>query len=279
MFARYSSSIAKLWVKHNGGQATQVSTAGCVNVSDFADAIKRKLPKQLSAFDPNQITIHKALSDAALEPDLPLSTFTDAGLSAKSPLLVQVPGKTSKVALVLQSNATPEVKQLLLEELFESELKAKESELKSKEDKELLLASNDSLLQELKEKLQGIESDREFLKGTLNARNILEKYEKPFKRENLTRAQYWKRHLDCNPALKARLQECDKDIPWHEKAVDIYKHLSEIVHTDTSRLGGGRFLVMIRKNLPEIDVFFIQAITEQIYGKYVRVNVEEDEEN
>jgi hypothetical protein len=86
---RYSSSLAKLWVKHNGGQATQVSTRGCLNISDFAKAIKKELPKQLSAFDSNQLTLHKSLTDAALEPDFPIASISDAGLSAKSPLLVK----------------------------------------------------------------------------------------------------------------------------------------------------------------------------------------------
>ncbi len=125
----------------------------------------------------------------------------------------------------------------------------------------------------------GIETERDYFQGTLNARNILEYYETKFKDKNLSRAQNWKRHLDRNPALKARLQECGKDIAWDRKAVDIYKHLSNIVHTDTSRLGGGRFLVMIRKNLPELDVCFIQAIAEQIYGEHVTVNARADEED
>ncbi|OAJ45356.1 hypothetical protein BDEG_28503 [Batrachochytrium dendrobatidis JEL423] len=80
-------------------------------------------------------------------------------------------------------------------------------------------------------------------------------------------------------ALKPRLQECTKNIARHDKIVDIYKHLSEIVHQDTSRLGGSRSLAMIRKNLPEIDVCFIQAIAEQIYGEHVRVNAKADEED
>ncbi|KAK6092756.1 hypothetical protein MT418_006754 [Batrachochytrium dendrobatidis] len=140
------------------------------------------------------------------------------------------------------------------------------------------MQAKDSLLEELKEKLRGIESERDFLKGTLNACSILEKYEKRFKDKNLSRTQNWKMHLDRNPALKARLQECDKNIAWHDKVVDIYKHLSEIVHQDTSRLGGGRFLVMIRKNLRKLTCF-IQAIAEQIYGEHVRVNAKADEED
>ena len=287
---RYSSTLAKLWVKHNGGQATQVPAAGCVNVSDLLKTIKKELSPELDRFSPAQLTLHKTLYDAALEPDLPLDSIADAGLSAKVPLLVKVPGKTSKVALVLQSNATLEEKVTMLEDLLESEMKAKDREVQAKDQavqakdqtvqaKDREVQAKDSLLQQLKEKLQGIESERDFLKGTLDARNILEKYEKRFEGKNLGREKNWKMHLDRNQALKSRLQECGKDIVWHKKVADIYKHLSKIVHTDTSRVGGGRFLVMIRKNLPEIDVCFIRAITEEIYGEHVRVNTETDEDN
>ena len=86
---RYRSSLSKLWIKHNGNQATQVSTAGCLNISDFAEAVKKKLPKQLSAFDSNQLTLHKSLTDAPFEPDFLLSSISDAGLSAKFPLFVK----------------------------------------------------------------------------------------------------------------------------------------------------------------------------------------------
>ncbi|KAJ8331065.1 hypothetical protein O5D80_001075 [Batrachochytrium dendrobatidis] len=249
-----------IWIKHNGSQVIQVSTAGCDNVSDLVKTVKKELPKQLTAFDSNELTLHQTVDATTLEPDLPISSISAAGLSAKSPLIVKAPEKKSKVALVLQSNATIEEKESLLEDF----LQAKDREMQAK----------DSLLEELKEKLRGIESERD----SLNACSILEKYEKRFKDKNLSRTQNWKMHLDRNPALKARLQECDKNIAWHDKVVDIYKHLSEIVHQDTSRLGGGRFLVMIRKNLRKLTCF-IQAIAEQIYGEHVRVNAKADEED
>jgi hypothetical protein len=156
-------------------------------------AIKKELPRQLSAFDSNQLTIHKGMTEAPIERDRPLSSLAGAGLSAKSPLFVKVPGKPSKVALVLQSNATSDVKELLLEDLLESEVKAKDREVQATD-------------QALQDKLQAIESDRDFLKGTLDARNILEKYEKKFKDRNLARGQNWKMHLDRNLALTKRLQ-------------------------------------------------------------------------
>jgi hypothetical protein len=86
---RYSSSLAKLWVKHNGGQAIQVSTCGCLNISDFAKAIKRELSPELNSYSPAQLTLHKTLTDAPLEPDFLLSSISTAGQSAKLPLFVK----------------------------------------------------------------------------------------------------------------------------------------------------------------------------------------------
>ncbi|KAJ8322731.1 hypothetical protein QVD99_007629 [Batrachochytrium dendrobatidis] len=92
---RHSSTLAKLWVKHNGSQATQVSTAGCNDISDLTKAIKQKLPNQFSAVDSNQIAIHQSLQDAPLEPDLPLASISTAGLSAKLPLIVKTLGSSA----------------------------------------------------------------------------------------------------------------------------------------------------------------------------------------
>ena len=89
-FVRYNSSLAKLWVKHNGSQAIKVSTAGCKDISDLTKAIKKELPKQLSAFDSNQLTVHKSLNDAPLRPGLTieeLSKFVEN--TDESPLFVK----------------------------------------------------------------------------------------------------------------------------------------------------------------------------------------------
>ena len=72
-----------------------VSTAGCLNISDLAKAIKQKFPNQFSAVDSNQISIHQSLQDAPLEPDLPLASISTAGLSAKLPLIVKTLGSSA----------------------------------------------------------------------------------------------------------------------------------------------------------------------------------------
>jgi hypothetical protein len=88
---RSSSSLATVWVKHNGSQAIQVSTAGCEDISDLVKAIKNELPKQLAAFDSSQLTVHKSLTDAPLRPGLAmeeLSQFVDPN-TKESPLFVK----------------------------------------------------------------------------------------------------------------------------------------------------------------------------------------------
>lgn len=89
---RNSSSHARLWVKYNGSQAFIVSTAGCRVISEFTEVIRLKLPKQLAAFDSNELTIHKTLTDAALSPGLSiadLSKYVDPN-TVESPLFVKI---------------------------------------------------------------------------------------------------------------------------------------------------------------------------------------------
>ncbi len=260
---RYSTSLARLWVKHNGSQATQVSTASCVNVSDLAEVIKQKLPKKFSAYDSDEITIHQALDDTALEPDVPLASISAAGLSAKRPLLVKVPGKRSKVGSELHLNATIEEKESLLEDL----LQARDREVKAK----------DSLLEELREKIQKAEAERALLKGTLDARHILETYEGRFRKAKLSRAENWGRHLELTPTLVEELKKCDKNIEWHDKVAEIYESSSRDIRRQTLDLGGERYILMIQKSLPKLSVCFIQAIAKELYSENVTVKVKVDE--
>ncbi|EGF76398.1 hypothetical protein BATDEDRAFT_92756 [Batrachochytrium dendrobatidis JAM81] len=66
-----------------------VSTAGCLNISDLAKAIKQELSPKLNSYSSAQLTLHKTSDDTALEPDLPLASISTAGLSAKLPLIVK----------------------------------------------------------------------------------------------------------------------------------------------------------------------------------------------
>jgi hypothetical protein len=59
-----SSTLAQIWIKHERVQAVQVSTAGCVNLSDLAEAIKSKLSPKLYSISVDEITIHKSAKHA-----------------------------------------------------------------------------------------------------------------------------------------------------------------------------------------------------------------------
>jgi hypothetical protein len=65
-----SSTLAQIWIKHDRGQAVQVSTAGCVNLSDLAEAIKSKLSPKLYSFSVDEITIQKSAKHAPLRSGL-----------------------------------------------------------------------------------------------------------------------------------------------------------------------------------------------------------------
>jgi hypothetical protein len=91
---RFYSSLSKLWVKFNGNQSIQVPTEDCVNIADFTEKVKQKLPNQLLNFDSNQITIHQSKEHAAFEPDELLKNISSFGSSAKTPLFVGTSTKT-----------------------------------------------------------------------------------------------------------------------------------------------------------------------------------------
>ncbi|OAJ42500.1 hypothetical protein BDEG_25952 [Batrachochytrium dendrobatidis JEL423] len=55
-----------------------VSTAGCLNISDLAKAIKQELSPKLNSYSSAQLTLHKTSDDTALEPDLPLASISTA---------------------------------------------------------------------------------------------------------------------------------------------------------------------------------------------------------
>jgi hypothetical protein len=59
-FAKTFSSkiIPKGWVKFNGNPAIRVTTKDCDYATDFIKNIKQELPRQLSMFDSNEITVH-----------------------------------------------------------------------------------------------------------------------------------------------------------------------------------------------------------------------------
>jgi hypothetical protein len=159
-------------------------------------------------------------------------------------------------------------------------LKSKDEALQSKErDMELVVQSKDGFLKVLEDNINRIEAERDFLKGTLDARHIFETYEAKFKKPDpkgpkLTRAGRWDLHLALNPNILKKLEECnqdDKKIVWPDKAVEIYDQLCRNIHQRTIEIGNGKYIVMIEKSLPKTSSCFVKVLAKELYGENVSV--------
>ena len=150
------------------------------------------------------------------------------GNSKNTPLIVRIveiaeessishiPKASSNIASVLRSKMTTGEKESILTEFLQSkerEVQSKEREVQSKERevqlKEREVQSQVLLIEVLKDRTQRIEAERDFLKGTLDARHIFETYELRFPKPNPkaakpTRAERWKKHLDLNTNIRER---------------------------------------------------------------------------
>jgi hypothetical protein len=86
----------KLWVKHNGGPCTQVSTKGCINVDDFAEKVQQKLNTNC------QVSVFTSLEKEALRPGLKIVDILKTDLkknSDESPLFVKlIPATQDSIA-------------------------------------------------------------------------------------------------------------------------------------------------------------------------------------
>jgi hypothetical protein len=279
----------KLWVAHVTPSKTfgptRVSIDGCEYVDDFKGIIRKILFKvvirknpQLAIPQNTPITLYT--SDGTTEIDVEVSPSSlEDGKSGNNPLIVRIveiaeessiiPKASSNVASVLRSKMTIGQKESILKEFILS----KEREVQSKERE---VQSHVSLVEALKEKTQRIEAERDFLKGTLDARHIFENYELQFPKPNPkaakpTRAERWKKHLDLNTSLREKLEECDKKILWHDKAAEIYDELCRNIHQRTIDIGNGKYTVMIEKSLLKTSSCFVKALANELYGDSVVV--------
>ena len=229
---RSSSSLSKLWVKHNGSQAIKVSTAGCKDISELAEAIKKELPKQLSAFDSNQITLHQSLTDPALEPDFQISSITAAGLSAKVPLIVKTQETSyNKFAIVMSSNIADSYKHSILKDLMQLESKEKEVQSKEKEVQWQKERIAELLQQKEQETLYKLHYQQ-----LLTVRGIIELYEKNFGenllKKNLSRLEKWKAYLQCRNENFKPFKEAGFTVDQVSNHVDmIFKSHSADIHS------------------------------------------------
>jgi hypothetical protein len=83
--------------------------------------------------------------------------------------------------MVLQSNITNEEKESILMEFLQSKDESLQSKERDVQYLERVVRSKDGLLEALKRETQSIRAERDFLKGTLDARHIFENYEARFK--------------------------------------------------------------------------------------------------
>jgi hypothetical protein len=232
--ARYSSSLAKLWVKYNGSQLIKVSTIGCDDIGDLIIAIKRILPNQLSVFDSSQITLHQSLTDPAICPGLSIADIykSDKANSIETPLFVKAQEKSiSKIEIVLSSNMADSDKHSILKDLLQMESKEKEVQSKEKE------------IQWQKERINELQQqkDQETLyklhyQQLLTVRGLIELYEKNFGetlfKKNLSRLEKWKAYLQSGKENFKPFKEAGFTVDQVSNHVDmIFKSHSADIHS------------------------------------------------
>jgi hypothetical protein len=173
-------SAQKLWVAHETSERTfgplRVSTQGCEYVADFKVAIRRN--PELSIPSKTPITLYQPDGITEIKPTETLEFLQDAGKAAgDAPLIVRIAGvaSRSKASLVLHSNLAEEDKESIIKDIWEVQAKQREVQDKQREVQDKV-----ALYELLKEKAQRIEAERDYLKGTLDARHIFETYELRF---------------------------------------------------------------------------------------------------
>ena len=266
---RFSSSLAKLWVKPNGGQAIQVSTSGCVNVNDLTKLIKKELPNQLFTFDSNQITLHYTLEDPALEPDFQIASISDAGLSAKVPLIVKTQEKSNKFivktqetsnnksAIVMSSNISESDKISILQDLWLVPSKEKEVQSKEKEVQWLKERIAELLQQKEQEKLYKLHYQQ-----LLTVRGLIELYEKNFGdnllKKNMSRLEKWTAYLKCRTENFKPFEEAGFTVDQVSNHVDmIFKSHSVDIHSVKAVEG---LILKARGNLSDNQMKVVKVI-------------------
>ena len=281
----------KLWVAyetHAKKLTDKVSIAGCSDAADFKGIIDnlklkvaiRKSP-ELAIPQNTPITLYQPDGITEIDAgDSPAKYLK--GNSTSNPLIVRIVEMAEEssipkaVASVLHSKMTTGEKESILKEFIQSkerEVQSKEREVQSKERE---VQSQVSLLEALKERMQRIEAERDFLKGTLDARHVFENYESKFPQPDPsaprpTRAQRWKKHLELNPNIQKKLEECDKNIPWHNKATEIYNELCRNIHQRTIDIGNGKYLVQIENSLSKNSSCFVKVLAKELYGDNIVV--------
>ena len=229
-FARYSSSLAKVWIKYDGGQIIEVSTAGCDDISDLTEAIKLKLP--FPDYYSSRITLHPSWTAPAFPPNLSIADLHKSAESNAGDVLLFVKAPKSKAAIIMSSNIADADKLLILqdlhqiesnERLFKTEIALREHEIKFQKERNAVL---------LKEKEQ--ETFYKLYYQQLAAiRGLIKLYENNFKE-----IIFYNNNLSRNDKWRAFLQGSDKNFRPFEKAgftVDeVCRHVDSISNCNSA---------------------------------------------
>ena len=204
--ARYSSSLAKLWVQHNGTQAIKVSTTGCKDVTDLTEAIKKALP-QLSTFASYNITLHWSLNDPAIRPGLSIADLYKSN--------------TDITPLIVKHHI----------DLFEFLSKEKEIESKEKE----IEWQKERIIEIIKQKEQETLYKLHY-QQLLTVRGLIEMYEKnfgePLLKKNLSRLEKWKVYLQSRKENFQPFEDAGFSVDQVSNHVDmIFKSHSADIHS------------------------------------------------
>jgi hypothetical protein len=135
----------------------------------------------------------------------------------------------------------------------------------------MLWKINVKLLQAQDDKIQGQNASYEHIKNTLDARHIIERFERDYlepRTRGVTRAMRWNNYFEKDPAFHKKLQGC-RNIEWAKKIEAFYTTLSEEI--PSIDLGGERYKVRIKKTLPEDLFCFIEIISKELYGSHVEL--------
>ena len=191
----------------------------------------------------------------------------------------------SKAQRIFESSLTPADKAVFLADLIESrerefalkeELALKDRDLAYKEELALKDREAKDLLktqiQELQLKLQGLQAQTDFLKGTLEARHIMENFEifTTLKSPKKPRAERWADSLKETPRLHAKLMEIE-NMDWPAKAGEIYSTLSQRIHSQSIESGLEEFILRVSTKLPAYIVGLIHVLSMEFYGDKVNV--------
>ena len=154
------------------------------------------------------------------------------------------------------------------------ELKSSNDNLKSSNDN--ILQKDEIIINNLSEENKNLKLKIYHMEGILDARYIMELYEKRFKKFK-SRKENWKSHLKDNNELDCKLQIIESG-DWSQKVVEIYQLLSTHVHERSIQLLNEKYLIPIKKGLPTFAFKFIQILGKELFSDQIFIAEKEEED-